>query len=221
MMDFISLGFVGLILAAGVALGPLMLLALAIPYAVVRLRTDGPADSQLGLKVALYFFISASMLLWLSGLSMIAADLLARDASQTRSVEEGSYGGPPIGSKSEGGFNATCRTGLALMISGVLGWVAHRVMAKRTTPVNRTRVHRMFVGFRFAIIGLTMCGTLTLLIVLMLQENAFKRPAFNTVRGVIGSLIVWLPAWLAHLGLFFQASRVPAGDGAESVAKVR
>lgn len=217
-MDFISLGFVGIILAAGVALGPLVLLALAIPYAVARLRTDGQADPQLGLKVALYFFISASMLLALSGLTMIASDLMARDASQTRSAEEGSYGGPPIGSRSEGGFNATCRTGVALMISGILGWVVHHVMVKRTTVAGRSRIHRTFVGFRFAIIGVALFGTLTLLIVLMLQENAFRKPAFNTVRGVIGSVIVWLPAWLIHLGLFFQATRAQARETVDAAA---
>ena len=216
-MDFLSLGLIGLVMLAGVTLAPMALLALAIPYAIARLRTDGQADSQLGLKVALYFFISASMLLTLSGLTMIAADLMARDAAQTKSAEEGSYGGPPIGSRSEGGFNATCRTGVALIISGILGWVAHHLMLKRTAPANRARIQRTFVGFRFAISGIVLFGTLTLLLVLMLQDGAFRRPALNSLRGVIGIVIVWLPTWLVHLGLFFQLARSQPRDASDKV----
>lgn len=216
-MEFLSLGMLGIFAAAGVACAPLMLLALAIPYAIARLRTDGPVDPQLGLKVALYFFISASMLLALSGATLIAADLLARDAAPAKSAEEG-VGGPPVFSGAgfgrpissgggSSGFNVTCRVGVALMISGIIGWIAHHLMLKRTTAANQARVHRTFVGFRFAIAGLTLCGAVTLLIVLMLQENAFVRPSLNSIRSVIGVVIVWLPAWLLHLGLMFQASR--------------
>ncbi len=218
MMDFLSFGLTGLAMLAGMALAPMALLALAIPYTVLRLRTDGPADSQTGLKVALYYFISASMLLALSGLTMISADLISRDAPQTRSAEEGSYGGPAIGSGSEGGFNVVCRTGVALIISGILGWVAHHLMLKRTAATNRARIQRTFVGFRFAISGIMLFGTLTLLLVLMLQEGAFRRPALNTLRGVIGIVIVWLPTWLVHLGLFFQLAKAQPREAGEKVA---
>jgi hypothetical protein len=217
-MDFLSFGLAGLAMLAGVTLAPMALLALAIPYTVLRLRTDGQPDSQLGLKVALYFFISASVLLALSGLTMISADLISRDAAPTRSAEEGSYGGPAFGSKSEGGFNTICRTGVALIISGIIGWVAHHLMLKRTAATNRARIQRTFVGFRFAISGLVLFGTLTLLLVLMLQEGAFRRPALNTLRGVIGIVIVWLPTWLLHLGLFFQLAKAQPREAGEKVA---
>ena len=60
-----------------VLLLPNLLMGLAIPYAVLRLRdAKGEPEAQAGFKAALYFFFSMSVMLILTGLTIIVVDLV-------------------------------------------------------------------------------------------------------------------------------------------------
>src|SRR5262247_3661522 len=68
---------------------PLVLLGLAIPYAVLRARDSREQpDSQLGLKAGLHYFLSVGILQFLTGLSIIALDLITRDDRVGRRADD-------------------------------------------------------------------------------------------------------------------------------------
>src|SRR5437667_8120455 len=71
---------VGVLWSVGLVVLPFVLLGLAIPYAVLRARDsrDQP-DSQLGLKTGLHYFLSVGILQFLTGLTIIAVDLITRE----------------------------------------------------------------------------------------------------------------------------------------------
>src|SRR5205085_1642989 len=69
---------------------PFILPGLAIPYAVLRARDSREhPDSQLGLKVGLYYFLSVGILQLLSGLTVISVDLLTREDARGVRDERG------------------------------------------------------------------------------------------------------------------------------------
>ena len=59
-------------------LAPFVLLGLAIPYAILHARDSRGVerDPHLGLKTAMYFFYSLSILIVLTGLTIIAVDMV-------------------------------------------------------------------------------------------------------------------------------------------------
>src|SRR5262249_23219051 len=74
-------GFLGLWIGA---LTPVLLVTLAIPYAILRIR-DGrnrTPDPHLGFKVAMHYFFPLSVLLILYGLTAVVVDMMARTADQ-------------------------------------------------------------------------------------------------------------------------------------------
>src|SRR5438128_1314873 len=98
--------FVGSMMAFAVV--PYVLLGLAIPYAVLYMRDsrNEEHDAEIGLKSALYFMLSLSILLILTGLTIIVVDFL----------EDNRATGP--GSRPFSDFTRGQRNGFAMMVSG-------------------------------------------------------------------------------------------------------
>jgi hypothetical protein len=181
---------------------PFALLGLAIPYAVLKMR-DARAeehDPEIGLKSALYYIFSLSILLILLGLTILVVDALKDTGSKatTRAVRRpGDFDpSPPPPAKKE--FNQAQRTGAAFMVSGFAVSVFHLVLIfgftnDRAFPAAK----RVFVGWRFAICALTVLVAFTVLVWQVFQEDV----KFDDLKEVLGVLLVWAPAWLVHLVL--------------------
>jgi hypothetical protein len=188
-----------------IALAPVFLLALAIPYAILRYRDakSDRSDPQLGLKAGLYYFFSVGILLALAGLNILVVDLMVNPEGQGGPAGGGGVlGGPPAPAR---GLTQGQRTGLAMLLSGFLFTMLHLVLVKtmtrdRISPAPR----RMFVGWRFAIIGMIMIIAFTGLLITLFQKDFGEKDARKTF---FGTLVVWVPAWVVHLVLLAVYSR--------------
>jgi hypothetical protein len=169
------------------AAAPMLLLGLAIPYAVIHLRSQPglQRDPQIGIKVALYYFFSISILLLLSGLSILVVDAL---------VETGP-GRVPI---SRGGdMREAQRVGWAFVVSGAVFSLVHLLVIKGMTNDNDwPATRRVFVGWRFAIHGLVVLAATTALLTVLFQKDMGDSQARKTIVGI---LIIWVPSWAIHL----------------------
>jgi hypothetical protein len=218
-MDFIS-GFALMgVLAYGVILAPLLFLALALPYAVLRL-TDAQnrhPDPQLGFRAAQHFFFSLGVLLALAGLSTIVVDIIQQVLEPPRGgmAAPPQFGQPPRPAprpRSEIPNDAQ-RTGAALILSGVLFAGLHLVFL---LPLSRERrpspTRRVFLGCRFAVHGLVVLFSLTGLLVVLFQRSDPNRDAvlMDMRNAFIGILLVWLPSWAIHFMLLRLASVPPS-----------
>src|SRR5437588_12018229 len=100
---------------------PLLLLALAIPYAVLKVRDargDQP-DPQVGLKVGLYFFFSIGVVLLLYGLTTIVVDLLLDTKESRPAVERRDPFGPAENlPEKDKGPSIQQRIGWAMVVAG-------------------------------------------------------------------------------------------------------
>ena len=115
----------GIVTSLVLLLLPIALVAVAVPYAVMRMRDvrGEHHDPQLGLKVAYHFFFSLGILLILIGLTVNVADLI---------IDEKPAAGPQFGvpvmpvpvranPKTDGRFlTPAMRTGWALASSGLV-----------------------------------------------------------------------------------------------------
>jgi hypothetical protein len=197
----------GLTLAAGYALAlmPFLLLSLAIPYAVLRLRSQEgtEADTQVGLKVFFYYFFSLGVLLVLAGATILAVDAVA-DKSQVL-PGGGAFGAPQRAVKG-GDFNAAQRTGASLVVTGILAALFHWVLAKAATNDRSwPAARRLFAGWRLAIHGLVLLMTATVLIHDLFQEDT----NVELVKSLLAVAAVWSFAWLADLFVLWFNSRPP------------
>jgi uncharacterized membrane protein SpoIIM required for sporulation len=181
------------------ALVPAAVLSLAIPYAVLRARDSHEhPDSQLGLKAALHYFLSVSILLFLTGLSVISVDLLTR---------EDAVGG-------RGDDTQAIRTGVALACSGAAFAFLHFILLTGTDDRRNPIARRTFTGWRFAIHGLVVLTFVTLCLVSIIQQD-FK---WKTLKGFLAVLLVWFPSWIVHLGMLwvratgYRPERLRVGD---------
>jgi hypothetical protein len=189
-----------------VAVVPLALLALAIPYAVLRLRNEDPPDPQLGAKIGLQFFFSAAILLFLTGLTITSIDLFTRDrvTSPPKTVPGGKTPDVrPSSSSDDDWFNEAERTAAALILCGLLFAFVHFVLALiLTNRHNWARVRRTFVGWRFAIRGIIVMICVTGIVVVFFQKKPFEDDNnFRTMKTFVAILIIWFPSWLLQLGL--------------------
>lgn len=175
------------------AFSPFLLLGLAIPYIVLRLRNQQSVlfDSQIGLKTSLYFFFSLSILLIQIGLTFIAVEVLSDRVSPLTLLTE------------------ELRTGAALVVAGVLGTGSHMLLIKGLTNDARfPAARRLFVGWRFAINGLVVMFAVTALIVAIFQNES---GSLRAVRSLIATLLIWLPGWGIHLVLLQLYRDQPPG----------
>jgi hypothetical protein len=171
------------------AVAPMLLLGLAIPYAVIHLRGQPglQRDPQVGIKVALYYFLSISILLLLTGLSVLVVDALV-EAGPGRAGALAARGGD---------MRQAQRTGWALVVCGTVLTLLHLLLVKGATndhdwPATR----RVFVGWRFAIHGLVVVGAATALTIVLFQKDMGDEQLRKTLTGI---LIVWVPSWAIHL----------------------
>jgi hypothetical protein len=175
------------------AFSPFLLLGLAIPYIVLRVRNQQSMlyDSQLGLKAALYYFFSLSILLIETGLTVIAIEALSESVVPTS------------------GLSGETRTGLALVLAGLLGAGSHLLLIKGMTNEARFPIaRRLFVGWRFAINGLVVMGAGTALLVAIFQNES---GGLRSIRALIATLLIWLPSWGIHLVLLHLYRDQPPG----------
>jgi hypothetical protein len=197
MIDYMAATLSGAFFA--MILFPALLLALAIPYGIMYLRNgqEGPRDPQIGIKVALYFFFSLSILLVLNGLSVFVVDALVEPRPTFTTSPFDPSIGPAGGTTSSKELRPAQRTAGALVMAGLFFIVIHVALIRSTIndrdwPATR----RLFVGWRFAIHGLVVLGAFTTLLAVLFQKNMGDADLRNTL---IGILIVWVPSWLVHL----------------------
>ncbi len=210
MQDFLGAGLAfGSFFFIGIV--PFAFLALAIPYAVLRLRNEGPEDHQLGTKVGLQFFFSAAILLGLTGLTIMAVDLITREDIPRVAGKQPPGMQPMPRLHDNEVFNSAQRTGLGMIISSMLMALVHFLMALAlTNSDNWSRVRRTFAGWRFAIHGIVVGFTGTALVIMVLQKDAFDPPGFRVIKAFFAVLCIWVPTWLINLVLlkvYSQASR--------------
>jgi hypothetical protein len=208
MNEFYGVGF-AVAASACLSILPVVLLALAVPYTVIRLKAESPVDPQLGAKVVFQFFFSAGVLVALAGLTTLAVDWMTREARPPEEMEN-AIGRITIRELWEEGFNVTQRVGLGLLLSGLIVSAVHALLIQASSVAHRHRVRRTFVGWRFAIHGVIVMILLSVLLILILQQGAFKNPLVAAVRAVNAALLVWTTSWVIHLGLLLElARRVP------------
>jgi hypothetical protein len=206
MQPFRELALLSAVLIYAVLLFPVLLLGLAIPYAVLRLgeqKSEEP-DPQLGVRTALFFFFSLSVILALSGLTIIAVDFVQERGLGFR--RGGGRGWPMAEFKLNSEFTEQKRLGMGLVVGGGIFGLLHLVLlallrGNRRWPAAR----RVFNGWRLAIHGLVLLSTFTALAVVFLQEN----PQMQTVRTLVAILTVWVPAWVIDLFLLRLRSKRP------------
>jgi len=164
---------------------PFVLLGLAIPYAVLRVRdSQEQPDSQLGLKTALHYFLSVGILQFLAGLSLIVVDLITREDRRGGGDNEGD----------------TLRIGAALAAVGAAFAFLHLILLVGTNDDHKPIVRRTFTGWRFAIHGLVVLSSGTAWVVTIVQKNSLWRD----VKPYVAILLVWFPSWLIHLILLWK-----------------
>jgi hypothetical protein len=183
-----------------VALAPIALVGLAIPYAVLKSR-DGRGlehDPQIGLKAVLYHVFSLSILIALSGATVIVIDALE---DRTAMPSGGSGASGTGGAKTSAGttsFNEAQRVGGALIVAGAGVAVMHLFLIIGATNDRRFGdVKRVFVGWRLAISALVVLAAFTALVVIGFQEKT----TLDDLKPPFGVLLVWGPTWLVHLVL--------------------
>jgi hypothetical protein len=197
MPPFPSHFFESFLAALAMVGAPFALLGLALAYAVLHLRDsrNEEHDPEIGIKSALYFLFSLSILLILTGLTFIVVDLLREDKSTSTS-------------KTLSDFNEMQRNGFALIVAGFALGLFHLVFILGFTNDRRfPAVKRVFVGWRLAIHSLVVLVTFTILVIQMFQKSI----DFESVKQTFGVLLVWGPSWLIHLILlrFYGSAPVP------------
>lgn len=206
-------------------LAPFLLLALAIPYAILRMR-DAPNefhDPQIGLKAALYFFMSAAVIVFLNGLTIIAVDVLTERKlppamiptpvpapvfpGQVQPGGMPNVARPAPPAKGSSWITPARRTGAALVVAGLVLAAAHLLLIKTTTNDARwPATRRQFTGWRFAIHGLVVMIAFIAMVVILFQEDFGD---FETLKSLFGILLVWVPSWVVHYFLLRRYTRQP------------
>jgi hypothetical protein len=160
---------------------------LGIAYAVLKLQ-DARAeqhDPEIGIKAALYFIYSLSILVVLTGINILVVDALEDrpNLGPNRNVE---------------GLTEGQRIGCGLIVAGLALGLLHLILIKAATNDSRwPAARRVFVGWRFAIHGVIVLTTFTVLVVLLFQRDV----RWEQIKNVLATLVVWGPSWLIHLVL--------------------
>jgi hypothetical protein len=188
---------------------PTLLLALAIPYGILRLRDSRKEvqDPQLGLKCMLHFIHSVGLILLLTGLTILADDVTQ---SYIRPNFRGSYLT----------YSKTQRMAAGLMAAGLLLSLFQLLLIvgftnNRKWPESR----RVFVGWRLAIHSMVVITAFTALVVTVFQEA----PVEEELMRYATILVVWFASWLIHLILlkvYRGAGSKPAEGGPVPVTLV-
>jgi hypothetical protein len=175
---------------------PAFMLALAIPYAILRMRDarGGRADPQLGFKVAMNYFFSLALVVVLTGATLFVIDLL--DFRQQ-------FRGPRLGREP---FPTTMqRWAFGFVLAGLVFMLIHFVcIVTLTSEPFSSPVRRTFLGWRFALHGLVVLFALTGLFVVLFQRDGTD--VYEAQRTMVAMLLVWTPSWFLHFVLFRVSS---------------
>lgn len=178
--------YMGILIVAG---APLALMALAVPYIVLRSR-DGRQevqDPQLGLKTALHLIGSIGIVIGITGFTFVVTEILMRDSTSSTTW-----------------FTPLIRAGLGMILSGLIITAGNWwFLLMRTNDRQWPAVRRTFVGSRLVIHGIVICITLTGTLVALFLDDAPEEIA--KVFG--GSLLVWFASWAVHFALMIRYTR--------------
>src|SRR5262245_12730554 len=199
-----------------ISIFPVVLAGLAVAYVGLRIRDAkaDPPDPELGIKAAFYTFLTAGILLALTGLSLSIIDFLGeafegkQPKQQQPQFNPGRFPPPPPQQQPNDPFDRVSqRVAWPLVISGVLCSLVSLLLIKAGTNDARfPAARRTFVGLRLVIAGLNAMVGVTLLIELLFQKDlATTRP----YAVAVGLLIVWLPTAAFQLFLFKQYAKQP------------
>jgi hypothetical protein len=183
----------GAIFVYALILSGSMLISLAIPYVVLRMRDKGSPspDPQIGIKSALYYFFSVGIILVLTGLTTLVMDVLVGK-------------GPPAPG---GGLNDFQRASLGVMTAGMICAFLHLGLIKGMTDDRNPMARRIFAGWRLAIHGMVVVITITILLGVVFQKDFGGDSMKDFRKQLLGILLVWVPSWLLHLVLVGIYSR--------------
>jgi hypothetical protein len=203
-------------------LGVLVLVALAVAYLSLRVR-DARAelpDPELGIKAGYHAFLTAGILLALTGLSISVIDLLGDAFEGNQNQNQQPQFNPPFG---KGGFpqpqpqrmrnnddpfsSMSQRVAWPLVISGVLfSLIAMLLIRLGTNDTQYPAVRRTFGGVRLVVAGLTVMSAGVLIIELLFQKDlASTRPYAIGV----GSMAIWFPAAAVQVFLLKRLGALP------------
>jgi hypothetical protein len=197
---FFGIGFVVLFGTAA----PMLLLALAIPYAILKMRDARTEanDPEIGLKSALYYGFSLGIVVSLIGLTFLVYEGLEKSSSSNRSSSKMSV---------LSNLATNTRIGLGLLASGIPTAVAHLILILGMTNDRRyPDARRIFVGWRLAIHSLVVLVAYTaLMLVLFLKDRGDID--LSDIQLPLALLVIWLPSWLVHLILLrvYQRAVMP------------
>jgi hypothetical protein len=171
---------------------PVLLLSLAVPYAILRMRENRnrTPDPQLGFKVAMHYFFSVAILLILFGLTAVVVEMMARG------------GDPRFDPDPEPFPTEAQRAGFGMILSGVV-FAAIHFFCLLTTATNpfTSPVRRTFLGCRLAVHGLIVMIAVTALLIGFFLRDGGGQGGEQLRRGIFGVLMVWTPSWMVHLVL--------------------
>jgi hypothetical protein len=177
-----------------------LLLGLAIPYAILHYRDGRSAerDPQIGLKAALYFFLSVSVFIFLLGASILVVETL-NEMQLFGPVGGGGFRGGP-----KAGFNVMKRSAAGFMFTGfTFGLVQFVIIHMMTNNRKFPLVRRVFGGWRLAVSGMVVLTWFAILVQMLFQENV----QFDEAQDAFAVLFVWTPAWLIDLILLRTRSQ--------------
>ncbi len=183
---------------------PMLLLALAIPYAILKMRDARleSNDPEIGLKSALYYGFSLGILLSLVGLTFMVYEALEKGSSSSSSTSSST--------STWSSLSWGTRTGLGLLASGIPTAVTHLVLILGMTNDRRyPDTRRIFVGWRLAIHSLVVLTAYTaMMLILFLKDRSVD---LSDIQLPLALMIVWLPSWLIHLILLrvYQRAVMP------------
>jgi len=176
-----------------------VLVPVALVYVALRVQDARQTvpDPKVGMKLAFHAVHTTAILIILTGLSIFMIDLM--DGSIAPGPNRPNFGGQPAQMKDDG-LNSAKRTALALVGSGLLFGVMFWAFLTGTNDAEQRSVRRVFVGGRMALCLLITMFTVTGLIVTLAQ----KEPEHTATEVLIGMLLVWFPAGIVHMLLFFN-----------------
>jgi hypothetical protein len=197
----------GILTAVVFLLFPMALLAVAVPYTVLRMRDvrGEHHDSQLGLKVAYGFFFSLGILMIHIGLTINVADLIIGDTPP--GVGAAPQFGPGVRQNRDGNplLTPTMRTGWGVVASGLVFGVVFGLATILGTNVRRfPAVRRLFVGWRLMAAGLAVVSAVTTLLIWLFQKD----PPDNKLYEIaLATLAVWAPSLAIHIFLMLHYAK--------------
>jgi len=205
---------------------------LLVPYIILRVRERGADihDPQLGIKAGLHCLTTVTLIILLTGCSIVVVDKLMQatrddEVEKKRDVmwpdEYDEFGYDEFGSSdakdAEDEFlSPATRVGFALMVSGSLTTALFAwLLISRTNERNWPAARRTYAGGRFGLASLISILAITGAIVIAFgnEESMDVQDKPEIISLFLGLVIVWVPAASLELALFAWSSRQPRYPG--------